>query len=79
MLEQVLKKCGDWERRTGYFHRNKVKMKFVYFDGAGNDKLPHWLLLSLACWLMLARRLCVYNVGTKVGAAWEILTVVMTS
>jgi len=31
------------------------------------------------CWLMLARRLCVYNAGLKVDARREILTVVMTS
>jgi len=43
------------------------------------DKLLHWLLLSLACWLMLERRLCVYNAGLKVDASREILTVVMMS
>jgi len=50
-----------------------------YLDDAGNDKLLHWLLLSLVCWLMLARRLCAYNAGLKVDASREILTVVMTS
>ena len=29
------------------------------------------------CWLMLARKLCVYNVGLKVDVSQEILTVVM--
>jgi len=33
----------------------------------------------LACWLMLERRLFVYNAGLKVDASREILTVVMTS
>jgi len=77
---QVLKKCDNWERRTGYFGRRKkkVKMKFIYLDDAGN-KLLHWLLLSLACWLMLARRLCAYNADLKVDTSEEILTVVMTS
>ena len=42
----------------------------------GNDKLLHWLLLSLVCWLMLERRLCVYNAGLKVDASQEILTVI---
>ena len=56
-----------------------VKMKFVYLDDAGNDKLIHWLLLSLACCLMLTKRSCVYNAGLKVDAAQEILTVVMMS
>ena len=37
------------------------------------------MLLSLACWLMLERRLCVYNVGLKVDVSREILTVVMMS
>jgi len=46
--------------------RKKVKIKFIYLDYAGNDKL---LLLSLVCWLMLARRLCVYNAGLKVDAS----------
>ena len=73
---QVLKKFDDWERRTGYF---QVKTKFIYLDDAGNDKLLHWLLLPLVCWLMLARRLCVYNAGLKVAVSWEILTVIMTS
>jgi len=37
---QVLKKCDDWERRTGYFYRRKkVKMKFIDLDHAGNAKL----------------------------------------
>ena len=77
---QVLKKYDDWERRTGYFCRKKkVKTKIIYLEDAGNDKLLHWLLLSLACWLMLARRLCVYNAGLKVDVDWEILTVVMMS
>ena len=59
--------------------KKKVKTKFVYLDDTGNNKLPHRLLLSLACWLMLARRLCVYNVGLKVKVTQEISTVVMTS
>ena len=59
----------------------KVKTKFIYLDDAGNDKLLliHWLLLSLACWLMLKKRLCVYNEGLKVDASQEILTMIMTS
>jgi len=36
------------------------------------------LLLSLGCWLMLARRFCVYNAGLKVDVAREILTAIMT-
>jgi len=48
-------------------------------DHAGNDKLLNRLLLSLGCWLMLARRFCVCNAGLKVDAAREILTVIMTS
>ena len=77
----LLKKCDNWERRTGYFcqRKRRVKTKFTYLDYAGNEKLPHWLLLSLACWLMLVRRLCVHSVGLKVDMTWEILTVVMTS
>jgi len=48
MVVQVLKKCDNWERRTGYFHqKKKVKTEFIYLDDAGNDKLLHWLLLSL--------------------------------
>jgi len=57
----------------------KVKMKFIYLDHARNDKLLNRLLLSLGCWLMLARMFCVYNAGLKVDKAWEILTVNMTS
>jgi len=37
------------------------------------------LLLSLGCWLMLARRFCVFNSGLKVDAAQEIFTVIMMS
>jgi len=54
-------------------------MKFIDLDHAGNDKLLNRLLLSLGCWLMLARRFCVFNAGLKVDAAQEILTVIMTS
>jgi len=53
-------------------------MKSVYLDDAENDKLLHRLLLSLACWLMLARRLCIYNVGLKVDVAQEISIVIIT-
>jgi len=58
--------------------KKKVKMKFIDLDHAGNGKLLNRLLLSLRCWLMLARRLSVYNAGLKVDAAWEILIVIMT-
>jgi len=80
-IVQVLRKCDDLERRTGYFRqrKKKVKTKFINLDHAGNDKLLNRLLLSLGCWLMLARRFCVYNMGLKVDAAREILTVIMTS
>jgi len=71
---QVLKKCDNWERRTGYSEKKKVKTKFIDLD-AGNDKLLNRFLLSLGCWLMLARRFCVYNAG----AAQEILAVIMMS
>jgi len=69
------------QRRTGYFRQRKkgVKTKFIYLDHAGSDKLLHWLLLSLGCWLMLAIRFCVYNSGLRVDTSWEMLTVVMTS
>jgi len=53
-------------------------MKFIDLDHAGNDKKLNRLLLSLGCWLMLARMFCVYNVGLKVDTAREILTVIMT-
>jgi len=77
---QVLKKCDDWERRTGYFRqRKKVKTKFIDLYHAGNDKLLNQLLLSLGYWLMLARRYCIYNAGLKVDMAQEILTVIMKS
>ena len=55
------------------FSQIKVKTKFTYL-GATNY---FWLLLSLVCWLMLARRLCVYNAGLKVDASRGILTVIM--
>jgi len=57
----------------------KVKMKFINLDHVGNEKILNRLLLSLGCWLMLARKFCVYNLGLKVDAAQEILTVIMTS
>jgi len=59
-------------------NKKKVKMKFIDLDHAGNNKLLNQLLLSLRCWLMLAR-FCVYNADLKVDAAWEILTVIMPS
>jgi len=54
-------------------------MKFIDLDHAGNERLLKRLLLSLGCWLMLARRFCAFNVGLKVVAAREILSVIMTS
>jgi len=59
--------------------KKKVKTKIIYLDDARKDKLLHWLLLSLVCWLMLGRKLCVYNVGLKVDVRREISTVVMMS
>jgi len=37
------------------------------------------IAFSLVCWLMLARKLCVYNAGLNIDASREIFTVVMTS
>jgi len=54
----------------------KSKTKFIDLDHAGND---NQLLLSLGCWLMLARTFFVYNAGLKVDAVQEILTVIMMS
>jgi len=59
--------------------KKKVKTEFIDSDHAGNDKLLNRLLLSLGCWLMLARRFCVYIAGLKVDGAREILTVIMMS
>jgi len=59
-----------------FVEEEKVKTTFIDLDHAGND---NQLLLSLGCWLMLARRFCVYNACLKVEAAREILTVIMTS
>jgi len=58
--------------------KKKVKTKFIDLDHAENNKLLNRLLLSLGCWLMLAKKFCVYNAGLKVDAAQEILTVIMT-
>ena len=58
MLVQVLKKYDDWERRTGYFRRKKEKMKFVYLDNAGNNKLRTSLIAFVFGVLV--------NVGKKV-------------
>jgi len=81
MVVQALKKCDNWEGElaTSIAEKNKAKTKFIYLDDAGNNKLFHWLLLSLAWWLMLERRLCVYNAGLKVDTSQEVLTVIMTS
>jgi len=59
--------------------KKNVKIKFIDLEHAGNDKLLNQLLLSLGCWLMLARRFSVYSAGIKVDVAQEILTVIMTS
>jgi len=57
----------------------KRKNEIHWFDHAWNDKLLNQLLLSLGCWLMLARNFCVFNAGLKVDAAREIFTVIITS
>jgi len=47
--------------------KKKVKMKFIDLDHAWNEPIA----LSLGCWLMLARRFCVYNAGLfSVWNAW---------
>jgi len=76
---QVLKNVTIEKGELATFVKKKVKTKFIDLDHAGNDKLLNRLLLSLGCWLMLARRFCVYSVGLKVDVAWEILTVIMMS
>ena len=69
-----------WQlRKENWLLPSKKKISKSYLDDAGKDKLLHWLLLSSVRWLMLARRLCVYNAGLKVGARREISTVVMMS
>jgi len=67
------------ERKKERMEKKIKKTKFINLDHPGNDKLLNQLLLSLGCWLMLARRFCVYNVGLKVDASREILTLIMTS
>ena len=69
---QVLNKCDDRDRENWLLPSKKVKTKIIYLDDAGNDKLLHLLLLSLACWLMLERRSCVYNTGLKVDKSRDI-------
>jgi len=64
------------ELATSVKKKKEVKTKFIDLDHAGNDKLLNQLLLSMGCWLMLARRFCVCNAGLKVDAAQEILTVI---
>ena len=59
--------------------KKKVKIKFIYWTMLGTTNYFTDLLLSLACWLRLERRLRVYNAGLKVDAGQEILTVIMTS
>jgi len=54
--------------------KKKVKTKLINLDDAGNSKLLHRLLLSLVCWLMLARRLSGHHAGLKVDTSREILT-----
>ena len=48
-------------------------MKFIYLG------ITNYFTDGFYLWLMLARRLCVYNVGLKVDASQELLSVVMTS
>jgi len=57
----------------------KSKNKIHQFGPCWNDKLLNQLLLFLGCWLMLARRFCVYDVGLKVDVVRKILTVIMMS
>jgi len=41
--------------------------------------MTNYLTDLWGCWLMLARRFCIYNAGLKVDTALEILTVTLTS
>jgi len=54
--------------------KKEVKTKFI---DLGMINYLTRLLLSLGCWLMLARRFCVYSVGLKVDTALEILIVII--
>jgi len=67
------------ELATSVEEEEKKSQNEIDLDHAGNDKLLNQLLLSLGCWLILARRFCVYNAGLTVDTAREILTVIMTS
>jgi len=58
--------------RSSFNHPITSTIDLAYSEGRK-------LLLSLGCWLILARRFCVYNAGVKVNAALEILTVIMMS
>jgi len=57
----------------------KCKNEFHLFGRCWEWKTTSLIALSLVCWLMLARRLCVYNVGLKIDTSQKILTVVMMS
>jgi len=66
--------------------RPNITIMLLNFGGNLHAALPYLynyalyiscIFTSLACWLMLERRLCVYNVGLKVDTSQEILTVVM--
>jgi len=72
-------KIEEGELATSVEGKKEVKTKFINLDHAQNDKLLDQLLLSLGCWLMLARGFCVYNAGLKLDVARKILTVIMMS
>ena len=59
--------------------KKKSKNEIHLLRWCWGRKTTSLIALSLACWSMLARRLCVYNAGLKVDVGQEILTVVMAS
>jgi len=79
MIVQVLKKCDNWDRRTGLATSVKEKNKIHLLGRCWEWQTTSLIAFILARWLMLARKLCVYSAGLKVDVTREIWTVVMTS
>jgi len=64
---------------TTSVEEKKSKNKIYLFGQCWEQQTATLIALCLVHWLMLARRLYIYNAGLKLDTSWEILTVVMTS
>ena len=79
-MAKILKRYDDGRMTTAIsVKEEEKKTKVTLMNEAGKKKLLNPLLITLACCLMMARRLHVCEMDLKFAALRKIMLIVMTS